>query len=234
MPPGQEPHPESSKARPLVVRRMAPDELDAACELIAAAFESNPSTLANVRGDRGRARLTMARAVRLVKLASRWSYVLVAERDGELVGLLNAVEWPHCQMGTAQKLRHGPAMFRAMGSALPRAAAMMSARAKHDPHEPHWHIGPLGVHPSHQGGGIGSQLLGAFLERVDRQGATAFLETDVDRNVVLYERFGFTVVAAEQIIGVNTRFMSRVAIQPVREAEQVRSTEATRNERSAM
>jgi predicted N-acetyltransferase YhbS len=98
-----------------------------------------------------------------------------------------------------------------MGSALPRAAAMMSARAKHDPHEPHWHIGPLGVHPAHQGGGIGGQLLGSFLEMVDRQGATAFLETDVDRNVALYKRFGFVVVAAEQIVGVNTRFMSRVA-----------------------
>ena len=44
---------------------------------------------------------------------------------------------------------------------------------------------------------------------VDEQATPAFLETDVDRNVKLYEQFGFQVIAKAEIIGINTRFMWR-------------------------
>ena len=88
---------------------------------------------------------------------------------------------------------------------------MMSKREARDPHEPHWHIGPIGVRPQLQGRGIGKALLEAFLTTIDEVGAPAFLETDVDRNVELYESFGFAVTSREDIVGVNTRFMWRDA-----------------------
>ena len=122
---------------------------------------------------------------------------------------LNATPWPHCQMTLLEQLRSAPAMLRVMGLALPRAMTMLNARAKHDPDQAHWHIGPIGVHPDHQGEGVGSALLQAFLEMIDREGSPAFLETDVGRNVVLYERFGFSVIARQDILGIDTRFMWR-------------------------
>jgi hypothetical protein len=54
-------------------------------------------------------------------------------------------------------------------------------------------------------------VLGLFLDMVDQQGSPAYLETDVDRNVVLYDKFGFVVVAQEDLIGINNRFMWREA-----------------------
>jgi GNAT superfamily N-acetyltransferase len=117
-------------------------------------------------------------------------------------------------MGAVDKLRTAPGLVRALGSALPRAAKMTSARARHDPREPHWHIGPIGVHPDHQGQGVGSALLSPFLAEVDTEHAATFLETDVDRNEVLYERFGFHTVTREEILGVDTRFMWRAPASP--------------------
>jgi ribosomal protein S18 acetylase RimI-like enzyme len=190
---------------------MGPGDIDAACEVIGLAFAENPSTLATVRGDRVRAQQTIQGAVHVAKLGSQHSHVLVAEQGDRLVGVLNAAEWPHCQMTTAEKARSAPAMIRAMGTALPRAFTMMARRAGHDPRRPHWHIGPIGVHPQAQGRGIGKALLGSFLHAVDQQGSPAFLETDVDKNVPLYEGFGFTVIAQDIIIGVNNRFMWRQA-----------------------
>jgi ribosomal protein S18 acetylase RimI-like enzyme len=195
----------------IAIRRMSDADLDAACVVVGLAFADNPSTLANVRGDRQRARLVMQRAVRIAKLGRQLSHVLVAEDNGQLVGVLNAVEWPHCQLGAAEKLKTAPAMIRATGSALPNAFKMMNARARHDPREPHWHVGPVGVHPDHQGHGVGKTLLTSFAEMIDERGESAFLETDVDRNVALYERFGFRVTGQADIIGVNTRFMWRDA-----------------------
>jgi ribosomal protein S18 acetylase RimI-like enzyme len=151
----------------------------------------------------------MQRTVRAVKLGTPYSHVVVAVHDGELVGVLNAAPWPHCQLRPMEKITHTPKMLRAAGTALPRVSRMASARARHDPRELHWHIGPLGVHPDHQRRGIGKALLAAFLNMSDEQAMSAFLETDVDENVALYGRFGFAVTASEDILGVNTRFMSR-------------------------
>jgi ribosomal protein S18 acetylase RimI-like enzyme len=195
----------------VVVRRMNPNDLHDVCEVIGLAFADNPSTLANVRGDRLKARRVMREAVRVAKFGRPWSHALVAEHGDALVGALNAAEWPQCQMGIAEKIKTAPLMARIMKTALPRAITMMSKREARDPHEPHWHIGPIGVRPQLQGNGVGSALLETVLATVDQHDAAAFLETDVDRNVAFYESFGFSVIGREDIVGINTRFMWRPA-----------------------
>jgi len=82
---------------------------------------------------------------------------------------------------------------------------------RHDPLEQHWHLGPIGVLPTHQGSGIGSILLERFCEEVDACPAKAYLETDSDKNVHFYEKFGFNVVSETEIFGVKNRYMSRAS-----------------------
>jgi len=102
-------------------------------------------------------------------------------------------------------------MLRVLGRATLRQLKLSAAWAKHDPRERHWHLGPIGVHSECQGRGVGTGPLGSFLTMVDEQSSPAYLETDVDRNVVLYEKFGFGVIAEQDIFGVNNRFMWRAA-----------------------
>jgi ribosomal protein S18 acetylase RimI-like enzyme len=64
--------------------------------------------------------------------------------------------------------------------------------SKH-PHEDHWYLAVLGIDPSRQGRGFGSHLMQPVLERCDAEGVPAYLETDTERNVQLYERHGFKV-----------------------------------------
>lgn len=80
---------------------------------------------------------------------------------------------------------------------------------KHDPVEQHWHLGPIGVLPMHQGLGIGSILMERFCKEVDACMAKAYLETDLDKNVRFYEKFGFKVVYESEIFGVKNRYMLR-------------------------
>lgn len=190
---------------------MSPTEIDAACAVIGLAFADNPNTLVMAGGNRAKAQRMMQAAVRVAKLGRKYSRVVVAEDAGRIVGVLNAAEWPTCQLTMREKLKTAPAMVRAMGLALPRALKMTSVWAKHDPRERHWHVGPIGVHPSYQGRGIGSAMLGAFLQTVDDQKSPAYLETDVDRNVALYQTFGFKVIAHADVMGVDNRFMWRQA-----------------------
>ncbi len=198
------------------IRPMRPGDLDAVCEVIGLAFADNPNTLAIVRGDRARARRMMQGAVRVAKFGRTWSDALVAVRGTTVVGALNAAQWPNCQMTITEKIKTAPSMLRIMTTALPRAFTMMATWEGHDPREPHWHIGPIGVRPEMQGRGVGKALLERFLTTVDAEHSAAFLETDVDRNVELYEKFGFRIADQEVILGVDNRFMWRDAWHAVR------------------
>ena len=207
---GPEPR-DRPKLSEVEIRPMRTGEMEAVCEVIGLAFADNPSTLANVRGDRAKARRVMRDTVRVAKFGRTWSSALVAVQGDRVVGALNAAAWPRCQMRTAEKMATAPSMVRSMKSALPRAFTMMRKRQAHDPRTPHWHIGPIGVKPELQGHGIGKALLESFLASSAADGTPAFLETDVDRNVVLYESLGFEVITCEDIVGVTTRFMWRNA-----------------------
>jgi len=81
--------------------------------------------------------------------------------------------------------------------------------ARHDPLEQHWHLGPVGVLPSHQGKGIGTKLLSRFCQEVDACLSPAYLETDTDKNERFYKRFGFEVVKETEIFDVKNRYMWR-------------------------
>jgi len=85
--------------------------------------------------------------------------------------------------------------------------------AEHDPIEQHWHLGPIGVLPTHQGSGIGSLLMERFCKEVDTCMSKAYLETDMEKNVRFYEKFGFNVVSESEIFSVKNRYMKR-GLQP--------------------
>jgi GNAT superfamily N-acetyltransferase len=67
--------------------------------------------------------------------------------------------------------------------------------------ERYWYLQILGVDPGCQGQGFSSRLLKPMLERADREGLPVFLETQLKKNVTLYEHFGFKVVEEGKITG---------------------------------
>lgn len=191
------------------IRTISAGDMDAVCQVIGEAFADNPNALAIAKGDHVKAQRMMSGSARVAKFARSCSYALIAQRENQVIGALNAASWPACQLSTGEKAKSAPAMVRVTGMGLPRAMKLTGAWAKHDPKEPHWHIGPIGVAPQFQGQGVGKALLAAFLEKADSDGTFAYLETDVDRNVLLYQQFGFQVIGEQDILGVNNRFMRR-------------------------
>jgi len=66
---------------------------------------------------------------------------------------------------------------------------------------PHWYLQIIGVDPAYQGQRFSSRLLKPVLERIDREGMPCYLETNTDKNVTIYRRFGFEVVSEDKIPG---------------------------------
>ena len=67
---------------------------------------------------------------------------------------------------------------------------------KHVP-GPHCYLFFIGVDPRFQGRGYGGTLIRPMLDRMDGRGMACYLNTQNERNISLYEHFGFSVV--EQI-----------------------------------
>jgi len=141
-------------------------------------------------------------------LEKKPGYVVTAQDDGKIVGVLRMVEWPDCQNSIPRGLDKILALIFAR-SAAQRLFRFRSIWSQHDLKRPHWHIDPLGVLPERQGQGIGSQLMTYFIEYVDKQNAEAYFETDQEKNVRFYERFGFQVIDKEPIFSVTNWFLHR-------------------------
>ncbi|MEE2662651.1 MAG: GNAT family N-acetyltransferase [Myxococcota bacterium] len=87
-------------------------------------------------------------------------------------------------------------MLRAALALRGRARAGMAlGRTLEAVHEqrPHWYLAVLGTAPEYQARGVGSALIAPVLERCDREGVLAYLESSKEVNIPFYERHGFEV-----------------------------------------
>ena len=129
--------------------------------------------------------------------------VFVTKLDGQIVGVLRMKT---CRGRQASASTAGEETLLDTASRLSHWQAVWD---QHDPMEPHWHLGPVGVVPSHQGSGVGTALMGRFCHEVDARKAAAFLETDSSGNVRFYQSFGFQLVDEIDILQVKNYFMWR-------------------------
>jgi ribosomal protein S18 acetylase RimI-like enzyme len=129
--------------------------------------------------------------------------VFVAKLDGKIVGVLRMKS---CR---GRQTSHPEADESTLKDTASRLSYWQAVWDQHDPQEPHWHLGPVGVVPLHQSSGIGTALMRRFCREVDAREAAAFLETDRSENVRFYRGFDFQVVDEIDIFHVKNYFMRR-------------------------
>lgn len=134
---------------------------------------------------------------------------IAALRHGRVVGVTGVAPTGSCQPTTRQRLRLLPRILALGPRTAARILAWTSRWGKHDPDEPHVHLGPLAVDAHLQRQGIGSLIMTEHCRRLDASGEVGYLETDKLENVTFYERFGFEVIAEDPVLGVPNWFMRR-------------------------
>ncbi|GIG41748.1 N-acetyltransferase [Cellulomonas phragmiteti] len=167
------------------VRRAVADDVPRAAHVLAAAFAGYPWTDWVVPPDDRAARLTELQALYLTH-AVRHGVVLVDEALNGVVALV-PVDAPPPDDATwhAVAALHGDRLER-LGAAEPPP-----------PPPGAWTLAALGVLPAARGAGLGSRLVAAAL--ADVGDVPVVLDTSDPRNVGLYERHGFVVVARADV-----------------------------------
>ena len=77
--------------------------------------------------------------------------------------------------------------------------AVFEQMGSYHPAEPHWYLPLIGVDPSRQRKGYGSELLRHALATCDRDGTPAYLESTNPENTPLYQRHGFEVLGTIKV-----------------------------------
>jgi len=76
---------------------------------------------------------------------------------------------------------------------------LMSSRHKRHITSPHWYLYLLGVEPELQGKGYASKLVKAMLDRTDREGLACYLDNTNEKNLTMYQRYGFRVIEEYEV-----------------------------------
>ena len=97
------------------------------------------------------------------------------------------------RVGLLDQAKVLPQLIGIFGARLPAGFRAFNFIERHHPDLPHFYLAVLGTEPEHQGRGIGSSLMQPVLERCDREGVPAYLESSKERNVPYYGRHGFEV-----------------------------------------
>jgi len=72
----------------------------------------------------------------------------------------------------------------------------------------HWYLSILAVDPQHQRKGYASKLLNEMLSYIDEEGLHCYLETEGEKNVSMYQHFGFEVVDEFIVPGTNDKLVA--------------------------
>jgi GNAT superfamily N-acetyltransferase len=196
----------------LTLRSLADGDLPAAASVLGNGMRDNPIHIRAFGADPDHRERALSRLFESVlrRVLAKGS-IEGAFRDGRLVGVCGRLAPGNCRVGLGQKLGFVPALKKGNSwSTVFRVLGWAGAWAKRDLAAPHWHLGPVGVLRDDQGKGVGRALLDGFCAKMDADRAVAYLETDKDANVRIYEKAGFTVVSTLEAIGVPCWTMSRL------------------------
>lgn len=180
------------------VRRATAGDLEAVAETLGTAFVGDPWIAWIVPADRHRERIAALQASLLGSIGLPHGEVWLAERAGRVLGaglwLLAGREVP--RQAWAQVADVEPEL---MGDRHASAASAAAATRHLRPSTPHHLLATLGVLPDERHQGIGAALLLPVLDRSDRDGVDAYLETSTEDNLRFYGRLGFEVAGVAHV-----------------------------------
>jgi GNAT superfamily N-acetyltransferase len=168
-----------------------PTDVPALEDVLQAAFWDDPLTAFLFPDERSRSwrSALMFRAVLLhhyVPMRTVWT-------TSDQAGVAMWAPPDHWKLTPREVLRSLPTALRGLGVRMRTSVRLLAEVDRHHPTQPHWYLGVLGTDPPRQGRGIGSALMAPVLERCDREGLPAYLESSKESNIPFYGRHGFVV-----------------------------------------
>jgi GNAT superfamily N-acetyltransferase len=197
------------------VRRIGPEQRDAAVATLAEAFLDDPLMRMMSEDEQRRRAVAPWFFQRAVTYGLRWGEVWGTD-DASAVAIWLPPGDSH--LGTLRMIRVGlwaMPLRVGLGTALRVLRGSGATERFHAAvPDPHWYLLFLGTRRERQGQGLASALLDAVISKADVDGLPCYLETGTDSNIVFYERRGFEVIGEVEMNGAHVRAMVRPPRDP--------------------
>lgn len=179
---------------PVTIEPLSPTLVNETSRTLARAFDDSP--LFGFLFPKGPARLKIMAGTFRALLVDALPFGAVHVACDEL-GVIGCASWLPPEGYPISRKRQTILTAR-MARLIPRAPTRWPVSMRYlnttdevHPKEMHWYLSLLGVDPRHQGEGVGARLIDHTLERLDREGLPAYLETDKESNLAWYDRRRF-------------------------------------------
>jgi len=177
--------------------RVSRDTAKTAADTLGRAFMDYPMLRYFYPGEAARAKITRAFVSLAVYSGTTYGEVYAASPEMEGVAVwFSSVNYPVSGWRMLRSVPLSVLLAFATGGAIRMKAVGDYIEAAHKRLAPfeHRYLEVLGVAPAFQGKGYAGRLLRPALAAADESGLPCYLETLDEKNVPLYEHFGFAVV----------------------------------------
>ncbi|MFW9827254.1 MAG: GNAT family N-acetyltransferase [Candidatus Thorarchaeota archaeon] len=179
--------------------RLTPDYIDKICKVAGEAFQEDPTTIFIYPEERERKEKLQYgfRMIYNYGMSKGVAYATSSNLEGFIVWLPPNKTFP----STWTLMRHGGFYtMRKVGlklKAMKRTFAVFGyIETKHKEFAPfdHWYLQNIAVKPEEQKKGYGGLLISAMLKKIDREEFPIYLETNNEKNLSFYQRYGFEII----------------------------------------
>ncbi|WP_280221153.1 GNAT family N-acetyltransferase [Nocardia neocaledoniensis] len=168
------------------IRPLSPADLDRAAQILGAAFADYPWTNWCVAEDAHLERVSALQRIYLEHMALPHGRSYIDSTGNGVLALLPPdAPAPSAEVSARIAELHGDRLDR-----LTAAEERMSTLPVPDGA---WLLATIGTTPRSRGTGLGTALLNHGMADLDRAGHPCWLDTSTERNLPLYQRFGFTI-----------------------------------------
>lgn len=196
------------------IRRMQPSDVEVVAEVLSHAFLGYPSYVAIYQGKSETERRFQEDDFKNFFLDEPQE-TNVAKHEGRIIGAIHSITCAGFYRLKTPFVKEEYDHF--VGTEIERLTLderhkwLMMLYGKHDPIKLHSHFGPFGVLPDFQGKGVGTKLFNDYCVRVDQAGLASYLETETERHVRFYRRYGYELIETDYALGTEHYFMWRDA-----------------------
>ena len=189
----------------ITISFMEKGDIEKSARVLSIAMLDNPIHYAVFQSADEKARIEIEKDF-LSLLNDNPGIVFIAKEKRNIIGVMRMQSYSGRDTSQIKKIPKDESSFEW------RKSIWQSEWASHEPEDQHWTLGPVGVLPTHQGGGVGTTLMKRFCTEVDACQASAYLETDKELNAAFYEKFGFKTSSESLIFDVKCHYMQRASI----------------------
>lgn len=197
----------------MTVERLTQTDREEVIDVLAAAFRDYPVmryALSDAGDDYGARLRELIGFFCDARLTRGWPVLGI--RDGQELAAAALVSEPRYLPAPPDLKRKHLQVARIIGrEAFDRMAQYERQSTGHEPEEPHYFLGMVGVAPGHQGKGYGRTLLDHVqaLSEADADSTGVTLSTEDPANVPYYQRVGYRVIAEADVGNIHTWCMFR-------------------------